>query len=43
VAAGEAFGFASGAATLHVRDLPLAERDHLETLLASAIGVEPLG
>lgn len=39
--AGEAFGFASGGAALHVHDLSVAERDHLEALLAAAVRAEP--
>jgi hypothetical protein len=43
VAACEALGFAAGGAALHVDDLPVAECQDLETLLASSIGSEPLG
>jgi hypothetical protein len=38
----DALGGAQGAATLHVGDLSVAECDHLEALVPSAVGGEPL-
>ena len=43
MAAREARGFATGGAALHVDDLPVAECQDLEALVASAISSEPLG
>jgi len=43
VPACEAFGFAAGGAALHVDDLPVAECEDLEALMASSIRSEPLG
>jgi len=43
VPAREALGFAAGGAALHVDDLPVAECQDLESLIALSIGSEPLG
>ena len=43
VSACEALGFATGGAALHVDDLPVAECQDLETLVASSVRSEPLG
>jgi hypothetical protein len=43
VAACEALGFAAGGAALHVDDLPVAECQDLEALVASSIRFQPLG
>lgn len=42
MAACEALGFAAGGAALHVDDLPVAERQDLESLVTLSIGSEPL-
>jgi len=43
VAACEALGFTAGGAALHVDDLPVAECQDLESLVALSVGSEPLG
>ena len=40
---GEAFGLTAGRASLHICDLAVAQCDHLEALLRSAVGCEPAG
>jgi hypothetical protein len=43
VPARESFGFAARAATLHVDDFVVADREDLEAFVATSVSGEPLG